>query len=428
MKPVLQLALDFITLERALNVAQEATKAGDIWLEAGTPLIKSEGLDAVRELRRRFPQATIVADMKTMDAGRVEVEIAAKAGADIVAVLAAASDSTIAEAVNAAKRYGAQVLADTIEVPNAAERARQVAALGVGYIGVHCPIDVQMRGESPFDRLREVVAAVELPVAVAGGINSETAPEAVAAGASIVVVGGAITKAPDAAEATRTILEAMRTGKAIETDLYKRRSLEQILEPLLKVSTANISDAMHRTGDIPGLQPIVPGAKMAGPAITVRSYPGDWSKPVQAIDEAQSGQVIAIEAAGVGPALWGEEATRSCLQRQVAGVVIDGAIRDVAAIRALRFPAFAKIITPTAGEPKGLGRIGDPIKLSGVSVRPGDWIVGDDDGVVVIPQERVVEVANRALEVVEREEREMAEIERGSTLGKVAELKRWEQK
>jgi 3-hexulose-6-phosphate synthase/6-phospho-3-hexuloisomerase len=83
---ILQVALDFVDLDRALNVAQEAIAGGADWLEAGTPLIKSEGLDAVRALRQKFPDCTIVADMKIMDAGRIELEAAAKAGANIVDV------------------------------------------------------------------------------------------------------------------------------------------------------------------------------------------------------------------------------------------------------------------------------------------------------------------------------------------------------
>ena len=424
---IFQLALDLQDLERALRIADAAVPQGVDWVEAGTPLIKSEGLNAVRALRERFPSKKIVADLKTADAGRIEMEAAAKAGADYAIVLAAASESTIRECIEVGRHFGLGIGVDLLGVEKPEALLARLADWGVAFVSVHCPIDVQMRGGSAFDRLREVAAVVDLPIAVAGGINSETAPDAVSAGASIVIVGGAITKAPDATEATRVILEAMRTGKPVETDLYKRRGLEDIREVLLKASTANISDAMHRRGDIPGIIPIMPGLRMAGPALTVRSYPGDWAKPVEAIDHAQPGQVIAIEAAGIGPALWGEEATRSAIQRKVAGIVIDGAIRDVAGIRALGFPAFAKVIMPTAGEPKGLGRIGDPIKLSGVPVNPGDWLVGDDDGVVVIPQERIVEVANRALEVVEHEQREMAEIDGGSTLGKVAELERWEQ-
>ena len=121
MKPVLQVALDFLNLKRALGVAEEAVAGGVDWLEAGTPLIKSEGLDAVRELRKKFPQATIVADMKIMDVGRIETEAAAKAGANIVCVLAAASDSTIRECVEAGKNYGAKIEADLIEIEDQTE-------------------------------------------------------------------------------------------------------------------------------------------------------------------------------------------------------------------------------------------------------------------------------------------------------------------
>jgi 3-hexulose-6-phosphate synthase/6-phospho-3-hexuloisomerase len=166
---------------------------------------------------------------------------------------------------------------------------------------------------------------------------------------------------------------------------------------------------------------------MAGRVLTVWTYPGDWAKPVEAIDRAEPGTVLVIDAGGVGPAVWGEKATLSCRQRQLAGVVIHGAIRDTATIRHLGFPAFAKLVTPTAGEPKGLGMIGVPLRFGGQDIRSGDWIVGDDDGVVVIPHHRAVEVANRAVAVVERESREMGEIERGMTLGEVSELMRWEQ-
>ena len=116
MKPILQLALDFVDLQRALKNAKESMVGGVDWLEAGTPLIKSEGLQSIRELRRLFPSATIVADMKIMDAGRAEVEVAAKAGANIVDVLGAASDATIRECIEAGKNYGAKIVVDMIAV------------------------------------------------------------------------------------------------------------------------------------------------------------------------------------------------------------------------------------------------------------------------------------------------------------------------
>ncbi len=427
-EPVLQVALDFLDLERALQVAGEAVAGGVDWIEAGTPLIKSEGLNAVRELRRRFPHHVIVADMKTMDAGRAEVEAAAKAGADIIDVLGAASDSTLKECVEAADNYGAEVVVDLIEVGDPVDRARAAEAAGADYIAVHTAIDMQMRGGDPFERLKVVANAVDIPIAVAGGINSETAARAVESGADIVIVGGAIIKSKDARRAAEEIKRAMLSGEAVKTVLYKRVGLGSVRETLLRVSTANLSDAMHRSGELEGILPISPGLRMAGPALTVRTYPGDWAKPVEAIDLAEEGDVIVIEVGGVAPAVWGELATHSAIQKKAAGVVIDGAIRDSVDIRTLGFPAFARIITPTAGEPKGFGEINVPIRAGGRRIFPGDWLVGDDDGVVVIPRDKVVEVANRSMDVLEKENRMRGEIEAGSTLSQVAYLEKWEKK
>ncbi len=428
MKPVLQLALDFVDLKRAVKSAQAGVAGGVDWLEVGTPLIKSEGLQAVRELRSLFPNVTLVADMKIMDAGRIEVETAAKAGANIVDVLGAASDATIRECIQAGKNYGAKVVVDLIAVKDPVSRAKQVQDFGADYITVHCAIDEQMEGKDPFETLRRVAEAVFLPVGVAGGINSETAPSALEAGASVVIVGGAITKAADPTEAARNIKKAMEEMVAIPTKLFKRGTEADIRDILKQVSAANLSDALHRGGVLDGIRPLFKGINMAGRAVTVRTYPGDWAKPVEAIDIAEKGDVIVIDAGGVGPAIWGELATHSALQRGVAGVVIDGAIRDTYDIAQMKFPAFTRLIMPNAGEPKGFGEIGAPITVGSRRVENGDWLLGDDDGVVVLPRSIATEYANRSMDVLERENRIRQEIKEGSTLSKVTELLRWEKK
>ena len=428
MKPVLQVALDFVDLNRAMKCAEESARGGIDWLEAGTPLIKSEGLNAVRKLREKFPAKTIVADMKIMDAGRTEVEIAAKSGANIVCVLGAASDATIKECVDAAHNYGAKIQVDLIAIKDAKKRAVEVEKLGVDYIGVHCPIDDQMRGKDPFRELKDIARYVTIPIAVAGGINSETAADAVKAGASIIIVGGAINKSKDAKKATEDIKRSINQLKKIKTELFKRGSEKNIAKILMKVSTSNLSDAMHRQGALKDIISVNPGLKMCGRALTVRTYPGDWAKPVEAIEMAEEGQVIVIDAGGVGPAIWGELATHGAIQKKLAGVVIDGAIRDVKEIRSLKFPAFAKIISPSAGEPKGFGEIGVSVNVGCARIFSGDWILGDDDGVVVVPKDRAVEFANRAMSVMEAENRLRKEIDEGSTLSKVTELLKWEKK
>ncbi|MCL4473500.1 MAG: orotidine 5'-phosphate decarboxylase [Actinobacteria bacterium] len=426
MAPILQVALDFLDLPRALAVADEALRGGVDWIEAGTPLIKSEGLEAVRQMKRRWPDTVIVADLKTMDAGRFEMESAAKAGASIAGVLGAASDATISECIEVARNYGLQIIVDMIEVPDAAERARQVEQMGADYVGIHTAIDQQMLGGASLDLIHKLKSAVDIPVAVAGGINSETAADAAAAGADIIIVGGAIIKAASAEEAARQIRQAIDTREGVETTLYKRATADDVRLVLEMVSTANISDAMHRSGELTGLKKVFDDIRMVGPAVTVRTYPGDWAKPVEAIDRAHPGDVLVIDAGGVGPAVWGELATHSARERGLAGVVISGAVRDTPEIRDLRFPVFASQFTPTAGEPKGFGEINVPVTISRAKIFPGDWLVGDNDGVVVIPKARAAEVANRAMDVLERENRLRKEIQDGSTLSQVAYLQKWE--
>ncbi|MBI5124606.1 MAG: orotidine 5'-phosphate decarboxylase, partial [Planctomycetes bacterium] len=221
MLPILQVALDFVDLHRAMKVAEEAVEGGADWLEAGTPLIKSEGLNAVRRLHDAFPTLSIVADMKTMDAGRIEMEAAAKAGARSAVVMGTASDSTIKECIAAGRNYGLDIGVDLLGVKDYVDRAREVEGWGAGYLSVHVPIDDQMKGMNPFGRLGEVAGQVKIPVAVAGGLNSENALEAVRAGAQIIIVGGAITKSADAKKATEEIKKTLLTGRAISTKLYK---------------------------------------------------------------------------------------------------------------------------------------------------------------------------------------------------------------
>jgi len=424
----LQLALDLLDLERALRIARLAVPEGVDWVEAGTPLIKSEGLDAVRKLREAFPGKKIVADMKTADTGRLEMEAAAKAGADYAIVLGAASESTIREAIEVGKSYGLGIGVDLLGLEEPEPRVERLAQWGAAFLSVHCPVDVQMRGGSPFEMLERLARVTDLPLAVAGGLNSETAPKAVAAGASIIVIGGAITKAEDPARAAREMRKALDTGAAVKTELFRRSGLEGIREVLARVSTANLSHGSHHRPCLLGFQQITPGAKLVGPVLTVRTAPGDFAKPVEAVDRADPGQVIAVDAGGVPPAVWGELASESAVQRKLAGVVVDGGIRDTDEIRRLGFPAHAKVVCSHAGHPKGLGEIGGPIRLAGAEVFPGDWLVGDADGVMLLPRAEVVEMANRAQDVLELENRQRAEIREGRTLGEVAYLERWEKR
>jgi 3-hexulose-6-phosphate synthase / 6-phospho-3-hexuloisomerase len=426
-KPVLQVALDLVEIDRALVIADEAVKGGADWIEAGTPLIKSEGMKAVRSLAARFPGRTIVADMKVADTGAMEIEMAAKAGAGIVCVLADADDTVVADAVRAASAFGVRLMADLINTKEPGKRAKELEAMGIDIIVAHVGIDQQMTGKDSVDLLKALHGMTGLPLAVAGGLDANSAAQAVHAGADIVIVGGWITRSADAKKSTEAIRKSIDSPAGLPAK--PRTEREDVRDIFLAVSTPNISDAMHRKGAMTGLFSICGDVKMVGKAVTVQTFAGDWAKPVEAIDIAGTGDVIVINNdGGTHVAPWGELATMSCLTKGIAGVVIDGAVRDVDDIRKIGLPLFASTIVPNAGEPKGFGEINAEISCAGQTVRPGDWVIGDESGVVVVPRERAYEVARRALEVKKTEERIREEIRRGNTLSQIAALEKWEKK
>lgn len=425
---ILQVALDLLNEHRALAIAKDSVKGGADWIEAGTPLIKSEGMDVVRKLKETFPKKTLVADMKTMDTGAFETEMAAKAGADVVVILAAADNSTIKDALKSARKYGSKLMIDLIGVKDKVKRAQELEKIGVDYLCIHVGIDEQMTGKKPIEILSLIVNKTNVPIAVAGGINSETAADVVSAGASIIIVGGAITKAKNVTNATKKIKKAIKEKKVINTNFFKKYDKNELKKAFSLVSTPNISDAMHKTGVMKDIRPVKFGFHMAGRAITVRTIDGDWAKPIEAIDKANKGEIIVVDVNGGKTAIWGELATWSAKLKGLGGVVIDGAIRDIDDIIKMNFPVFSRHISSNAGEPKGFGEIGAEIVCGSQTVKTGDWIIGDDSGVVVIPQEIAQEIANRALDVKEQENRIREEIKKGGSLETVVKVKKWEKK
>ncbi len=416
--------MDLLELDRSIQIAKEAVLGGADWIEAGTPLIKSEGMDSVREMKKALPGTKIVADMKTVDTGAMEVEMAAKAGADIVALLAASDNSTVEDALRAARKYGVQIMMDLLTVPDPVGRSRELEELGVDYICVHVGIDQQMTGKDTIDFLKQIVKEVKTPVAAAGGMDAVSAADAVASGAAIVIVGGSIVRSANVTESARKIRESIDNAQA---STAPKMSLEEEIVSLLRsVSSSNISDAMHRKGAMRGIHPLIPGKKIVGKAITVQTFAGDWAKPVEAIDLAGPGDVLVIYNGSNSIAPWGGLATLSCKIRGIEGVVVDGAVRDLQEIRPMDYPLFSSDVVPNAGDPKGMGEINSEIVCGGQTVRPGDYIVGDDSGVVVIPKERAYEIARRAKEVEKTENRLFEEISRGKTLSQVVSLQKWE--
>ena len=204
----LQFAMDTTTTEAALELAAAAAPHVDI-LELGTPLIKSAGLSAVTAIKAAHPDKIVFADLKTMDAGELEADIAFAAGADLVTVLGTAGDSTIVGAVKAAKKHGKGIVVDLIGVANKAERAQQVVALGAEFVEMHAGLDEQAEEGFTFSTLLDDGKASGVPFSVAGGINASTIAAVQESGAQVAVAGSAIYSASDVGAAAAELRAAI---------------------------------------------------------------------------------------------------------------------------------------------------------------------------------------------------------------------------
>ena len=206
----LQLALD-VSEKKALKICQQVKDYIDI-IEIGTPLVKEEGLDDIVKKFKKFKKP-IVADLKTLDTGFLEAQMAFTSGAKITSVASSADDATIKSAVRAAKKYKGKVMVDMIgcKGKNLLQRARQVDKLGVNYINIHTGIDLQKKGKNPLKNLEKVSRVISSEkIAVAGRISLKNIDKVVEFKPEIVIIGGAITSASNPRGVARKIKDKLR--------------------------------------------------------------------------------------------------------------------------------------------------------------------------------------------------------------------------
>lgn len=204
----LQVALDLLSTRDAKNLLNDIAPWVDI-IEVGTPLVKIEGLAVLREIKASWPDKFLFADLKTMDAGALEAELAFDAGADAVSVLAVAADQTITGAVNAAAKKGKSVVVDLIGVPPKQRLARivELQKLGVDTVELHAGLDEQAQAGYSLPALLATIEGTDVKFAVAGGITLDTIGIVAASGAETAVVGGGIYNAEDPAAAAQALKE-----------------------------------------------------------------------------------------------------------------------------------------------------------------------------------------------------------------------------
>ncbi len=202
-------------------------------------------------------------------------------------------------------------------------------------------------------------------------------------------------------------LQILKRQRAVSLDIARR---------YLDVPVANVSDCMARmTAGGARLRPMHGGGRMAGPALTIKTRPGDNLMLHKALQLASPGDVIVVDAGGdLTNALIGEIMVGDAMRRQLGGVVINGAIRDAAWIRAGSFPVFAAGVTHRGPYKDGPGEINVPIAIDGMVIEPGDLMIGDDDGLLCVPYAQAQALLDAALGRQVVEARMVADIAAGT--------------
>ncbi|HAX52416.1 3-hexulose-6-phosphate synthase [Muricomes intestini] len=209
----LQLALDDLALDDALKLTEKVQDYIDI-IEIGTPFVYQEGMRAVKTFKERFPEKEILADMKIMDAGYYESEEALKVGADYVTVLGVTDNLTIKGCIDAAEKYGKEIVVDMICAPDLPRRIRELENLGAHGLAVHVGTDQQAAGRKPIDDLRVMAEHCKAAkISVAGGISADTTPEYAALKPEVLIVGSGITHAKNPVKAAKEIKKSMEECK-----------------------------------------------------------------------------------------------------------------------------------------------------------------------------------------------------------------------
>jgi 4-hydroxy-4-methyl-2-oxoglutarate aldolase len=204
------------------------------------------------------------------------------------------------------------------------------------------------------------------------------------------------------------------------------RPSEEVVEGLRELLryesvTCAISDCMGRFNAMTAdMRPLFEGIRFVATAVTVKTLASDLAAPFKAIDLFHPGVVVVIDSHGsVDTAFWGENMAMSAMNRGVMGAVIDGACRDVEEIRRLRFPVMCKGIVPNVASISGYGHVNVPIQCAGVPVHPGDVVVVDGNGVVVVPKEAAPDILAKAQHLLATEHILQEKIRAGATIGEL---------
>lgn len=206
--------------------------------------------------------------------------------------------------------------------------------------------------------------------------------------------------------------------------LEKFSSEEEISESLpLDISTSHLADALQSlTGSahvVPEVKSIKNGLCIWGEVVTAHTNSNDWGTVLKAIDMTDAGKILFLKSENADQAIWGELTSKAAQNKKIKGTIVFGAVRDVSAVRSMNYPVFSSAIVPNAGNPLNEGEVNIPLQLEDLIVHPGDFVMADDGGVVVVPHDKLLETLKESLKIRDTEEEILRLLNLGHSLSNI---------
>jgi 3-hexulose-6-phosphate synthase len=209
--------------------------------------------------------------------------------------------------------------------------------------------------------------------------------------------------------------------------LEKFSSEVEIHESLpLDISTSHLADGLKNlTGVanvVPGVKSIKNGVCIWGEVVTAHTSSNDWGTVLKAIDQADAGKILFLKSEDDQKAIWGELTSKAAQNKKIKGTIVYGAMRDISAVRSMNYPVFSRAIVPNAGAPLNKGEVNITLQLEDLTVHPGDFVMADDGGVVVVPQDKLLETLEESLKIKDTEEKILRLLNQGQSLSNILDI------
>lgn len=394
MKPKLSVSLEFLHLENALFCAEQSVSAGVEILEIGSTLLKSTGLTSIKVLRERFPNVTLVADMKVQNNIASEIKAIVDAGANSITISGSASPDVWKESIDIASEYNVEIILDFRDIVQPQEYITENIPEKINIV----MFSLKQNGNIAFSLLQKATSSLTIPVAVRDVQEEDDIAEAISLGASIISVSFCDAKEKNIQEAVKKIQKILSdTKKTFPEDPVSLHE-EQLFELLDQVAPSDFCEVIESPCFLDEIFPIQKYTKIIGKVATLKTWPGSELAVLEFLLTLQPKTILVIDAGGRGAAVWGQMATEIAIKKGLTAVVINGSIKEVNKIREKSFPCYTTSMSSKMEKKQSMA-IDEhcTLKIGEVFISSGDWLIGNDTGIVCISQNNVFLNANKAL-------------------------------